>query len=158
MKKVFITLFCLSLSAGAMFAQSSQNPANGHAAIAPAPPAAPTVDPNAGKFKFKEEIHTFKDVPEGPLAEYDFEFTNTGNSPIVITDAHGSCGCTVPSWPHEPVLPHQTSKIHVTYNTNGRPGMIDKSVTINSDAQQKPMMLYIKGNVVPKPKEPAAAK
>jgi len=156
MKKVFFALLCLAISSGALFAQSPATP-SGHATVAP---AAPTVDPNAGKFKFKEEIHTFHDVPEGPLAEYDFEFTNIGKSPINITDAHGSCGCTVPTWPHDPVLPGATAKIHVTYNTNGRAGMIDKSVTINSNAQQKPMMLYIKGNVVPKPKEaaPAASK
>jgi hypothetical protein len=152
MKKVLIALFCLSLSSGALFAQT---PASATHATPPPAPAAPAVDPNAGKFKFKEEIHTFHDVPEGPLAEYDFEFTNVGNSPITITECHGSCGCTVPSWPHDPILPGTTNKIHVTYNTNGRPGNIDKSVTINSDAQQKPMMLYIKGNVVPKPKDDA---
>jgi hypothetical protein len=158
MKKVIIALLCLTVSSGALFAQA---PAGQGAHTPPPPVGAPAAaapqapDPNAGKFKFKEEIHTFHDVPEGPLAEYDFEFTNVGKSPITISDCHGSCGCTVPSWPHEPILPGATNKIHVTYNTNSRPGMIDKSVTVNSDAQQKPMMLYIKGNVIPKPKEEA---
>ena len=166
MKKVLIALFCLTVSSGVLFAQSPATPVgqtahtqatNAAHATPPPAPVAPSVDPNAGKFKFKEEIHTFHDVPEGPLAEYDFEFTNVGKSPISITDCHGSCGCTVPTWPHDPILPGASSKIHVTYNTNGRSGMIDKSVTINSDAQQKPMMLYIKGNVVPKPKDPVPA-
>lgn len=155
MKKVIITLLCLSVSAAAVNAQNKTAPvaANTHpqALPAPAPPQEKKVDPNAGKFKFEEEIHYFKDVPEGPQAEYDFVFKNTGKKPINITEAHGSCGCTVPSWPHEPIKPGETSKIHVTYNTDHRPGMIDKAITITSDAVQQPMMLYIKGNVIPKP-------
>ncbi len=175
MKKVFLSLFCLSLSAVVVKAQDKKatqsTPAQQQASPMPQPtppptpaqgrvvggaptPPPPTVDVNAGKFKFDEEIHFFKDVPEGPLAEFDFEFKNTGKSPIVITDAHGSCGCTVPTWPHEPILPKQKGKIHVAYTTNGRAGMIDKAITINSNAQQQPMMLYIKGNVIPKPADP----
>ena len=162
MKKVIITLFCLTISAAVVNAQNQQpqtppNPA-AHAATPPPPPPAPkAADPDAGKFQFKEEIHTFKDVPEGPLAEYDFEFKNTGKKPINITDAHGSCGCTVPTWPHEPILPGQKAKIHVAYTTQSRPGPIDKAVTINSDAAQSPMMLYIKGNVIAKPADPKPA-
>jgi Protein of unknown function (DUF1573) len=167
MKKVFITLFCLAISAATVKAQDNKTAA-GSAALAPAPAAAPApqaapttppVDPNAGKFKFNEETHDFGTVPEGPLAEYDFEFKNTGKSPIVITDAHGSCGCTVPTWPHEPIMPKKSAKIHVAYTTNGRQGMINKDVIINSNAQQNPMRLHITGNVTPKPADtkPAAA-
>jgi hypothetical protein len=155
MKKVMITLLCLSVSAAVANAQDKNaqvSAAANHGAVqAPAPQEAKKIDPNAGKFKFAEEIHYFKDVPEGPQAEYDFMFKNTGKKPINITEAHGSCGCTVPSWPHEPIKPGETSKIHVTYNTDHRPGMIDKAITITSDAVQQPMMLYIKGNVIPKP-------
>ncbi len=160
MKKVFITLLCLSVSTIAVKAQT----AAGSAALSPAPAAAPQaapttppVDPNAGKFKFEEETHDFGTVPEGPLAEYDFEFKNVGKSPITITDAHGSCGCTVPTWPHEPILPKKSAKIHVAYTTNGRQGMINKDVIINSNAQQNPMRLHITGNVTPKPADTKAA-
>jgi hypothetical protein len=160
MKKVFVTLLCLSMSAVALKAQdnkkatSTMNAAG--TAVAPAAQQAPTtppVDPKAGKFKFNEETHDFGTVPEGPLAETDFEFKNVGKKPITITDAHGSCGCTVPTWPHEPILPKHTAKIHVAYTTNGRQGMINKDVIINSDAQQNPMRLHITGNVTPKPAE-----
>jgi hypothetical protein len=158
MKKVFITLLCLSISAAAANAQDKK------AAPAPAPtpapaaaPQAPAVDPDAGEFKFKEETHDYGEVPEGPLAEYDFEFKNTGKKPIVINEAHGSCGCTVPSWPHEPILPKQKGVIHVAYTTNGRPGPIMKDVTINSNAKQQPMVLHIRGTVKPKPKDPTPA-
>ena len=160
MKKVFITLLCLSISAAAANAQDKKN-ATPAPAPTPAPaaaPQAPAVDPDAGEFKFKEgDTHDFGEVPEGPLAEYDFEFKNTGKKPIVINDAHGSCGCTVPTWPHEPILPKQKAVIHVAYTTNGRPGPIMKEVTINSNAKQQPMVLHIRGTVKAKPKEETKA-
>ena len=124
------------------------------APVPPPPPPAPAApDENAGKFKFKEETHDYGEVPEGPLAETDFEFKNVGKKPIIISDAHCSCGCTVPSWPHEPILPKQTAKIHVAYNTSGRVGPISKEVTINSNAQQSPLVLHIRGTVKAKPVE-----
>ena len=170
MKKVFITLLCLSISAAALKAQDKKTvapPPNAAAAAAsPTPasqapgaqtaPTTPPVDPKAGKFKFDEETHDFGTVPEGPLAEYDFVFKNVGKKPITISDAHGSCGCTVPTWPHEPILPKKSDKIHVAYTTNGRQGMINKDVIINSDAQQNTMRLHITGNVTPKPAEKPA--
>jgi len=145
MKKVFFSLLCLSLGTVA-FAQT---------ATPPPAPVAPAVDPNAGVFKFKETTHDYGEVPEGPTAETDFEFKNTGKSPIVISEAHGSCGCTVPKWPQEPIMPGKKGLIHVTYNTQGRQGPISKDVTINSNAQQKTMVLHITGTVKPKPVEAA---
>ena len=166
MKKVFITLFCLSVSAAALHAQDTkkvttttttttqqQVVAPTPQQAVPAPAAAPAPNPDAGVFKFEEETHDFGTVPEGPLAEYDFEFKNTGKSPIVISEAHGSCGCTVPKWPTEPILPKHKGVIHVAYTTNGRQGMINKDVIITSNAQQSPMRLHITGTVTPKPAE-----
>jgi len=119
------------------------------------PPATPgPVDPDAGIFKFKEETHDYGTVPEGPLAEYDFEFRNTGKKPIIITEARGSCGCTVPIWPKDPILPKHKGVIHVAYNTAGRVGIISKDVFITSNAQQNPMKLHIMGTVKAKPAEP----
>ena len=160
MKKVFITLLCLSIGAVAANAQDNkQAPATKPAPAPAAAPQAPAIDPDAGSFKFKDEdnTHNFGEVPEGPLAEYDFEFKNTGKKPIVINDAHGSCGCTVPTWPHEPILPKHKAVIHVAYTTQGRPGPIMKEVTINSNAQQQPMVLHIRGTVIAKPKDPTPA-
>lgn len=169
MKKVFMTLLCLSVGALAVNAQNTNQPAANHPqtatnapSVAPAPTtapqAAPAPDPDAGEFKFKDKdnTHDYGEVPEGPLAEYDFEFKNVGNKPIVITEAHGSCGCTVPQWPHDPILPGKKGVIHVSYTTQGRQGMIMKDVTINSNAKQQPMVLHIRGTVKPKPAAPAA--
>ena len=147
MKKVIITLLCLTISGVFANAQESSKQVIN-------PQSTALSDPDAGVFKFKEETHDYGEVQEGPLAEYDFEFKNTGNKAIVIQDAHGSCGCTVPTWPHEPILPGQKAVIHVAYSTNGRPGPIMKDITINSNAQQSPMVLHIKGTVKPKPTGP----
>jgi len=167
MKKVFITMLCLSISAAAVKAQNQNKPpvpvgAPAQAAPVPAPQAPPpppapkVISPNAGKFQFKEETHDYGEVMEGPLAETDFEFKNVGKEPIVINEAHGSCGCTVPKWPQEPIMPGKKAVIHVAYTTQGRQGPINKDVTINSNAAQQPMVLHIKGTVKPKPAETVA--
>jgi hypothetical protein len=138
MKKLFIVFVCLSLT-GTAFAQDQKKAV-----------ATEQTNANAGKFEFKSETHDFGEVPEGPSAEYDFEFKNTGKQPIIISEAHGSCGCTVPQWPKDPILPGKKAKIHVTYSTSGRPGPINKQVFITSNAQQQPMILHITGTVKPK--------
>jgi len=151
MKKVIIALFCLTITTVSVNAQEQKPQMS--------TPAAPEKDPDAGVFKFKEKdnTHDYGEVPEGPTAEYDFSFKNTGNKPIIISEAHGSCGCTVPTWPHEPILPGKKAKIHVTYNTTGRPGPIMKEVTITSNAQEKSTVLHIRGTVKAKPAETTPA-
>jgi hypothetical protein len=159
MKKVIFGLLCLSISAAVSAQDGKTNAPAAPQPVAqtpPPPPAPPKANPNAGKFKFSEETHDFGEIPEGPVAEYDFEFKNVGKEPIVIQEAHGSCGCTVPKWPQEPILPGKKGVIHVAYNSAGRPGPINKDVTINSNAQQSPLVLHIRGTVKPKPAEPVA--
>ncbi len=79
-----------------------------------------------------------------------FTFTNTGSSPLTISQAKGSCGCTVPEWPREPIAPGKTGKIKVEYKTT-KVGMINKSVFISSNATKEPVVLRIKGEVKPQP-------
>ncbi len=109
-------------------------------------PAAP--NPNAAKIAFKEETYDFKEVPEGPQVTHEFKFSNTGKEPLILTNVRASCGCTTPSWPKEPVLPGKDAVILVTYNTQGRPGVFNKSVTINSNSDTPDKIIYIKGEVV----------
>ncbi len=107
-------------------------------------PATPAQNPDLS-IKFNQEDHNFGNVPEGPSVSYDFEFKNIGKVPIIFSDVHGSCGCTVPVWPKEPILPGKSSKIAVTYSTQGRPGQINKTVTVTSNIGTK--ILKISGNV-----------
>lgn len=103
---------------------------------------------SAAQIKFVEEVHDFGELAEGPKSATEFKFTNTGKEPLIISSAKGSCGCTVPVWPKEPILPGKTGVIKVEYNTAGRPGPFTKTVTITSNAAEPTTVLKIKGNVV----------
>ncbi len=114
-----------------------------------------TVDPNAPlpKFEFEEENHDFGTIEEGVVAKHDFKFKNTGEAPLIISSATGSCGCTVPEWPREPIAPGETGIIHVEFNSNGRTGKQDKNVTINANTIPNKKILRISSMVNPKPKQ-----
>lgn len=104
-------------------------------------------DPAKPEFKFDVEEHNFGTIKQGDAVTYEFKFTNTGNEPIIISNAEGSCGCTVPVYPKQPILKGQQASIKVTFNSAGKSGMQDKTVTITSNAKQNPMVLHMKGNV-----------
>tara|TARA_B100000768_G_scaffold162404_1_gene162997 strand:+ start:383 stop:823 length:441 start_codon:yes stop_codon:yes gene_type:complete len=84
-----------------------------------------------------------------------FVFTNNGTEPLLIKNAKGSCGCTVPTWPREPIAPGVTAEIGVKYATN-RVGKFTKTITLTTNASKKPVILTIKGEVNPAPKEDTA--
>jgi len=110
---------------------------------------------NGAKIDFNKEVHDYGTIENGANGECTFEFKNTGNAPLIISNAKGSCGCTVPSWPKEPIAPGASSKITVKYDTK-RPGAINKSVTITSNAVNEPTkVIRIKGNVKPLPESGA---
>src|SRR5688572_19669486 len=98
-------------------------------------------DTNKPQFKFEMEEYNFGSIKSGESVSYEFVFTNIGNEPIVIQGAQGSCGCTVPEYPQQPILKNQKGKIKVTFNSAGKVGVQDKTVTINSNAVQNPMVL-----------------
>ena len=110
---------------------------------------AKVADPNAPEIVFEKEVHDFGNIEYGGDGTYSFRFTNTGKDPLVISDAKGSCGCTVPKWPKEPVLKGQSNVINVSYDTK-RPGPFTKTVTINSNAKSSVKVITIKGNVLAK--------
>lgn len=106
---------------------------------------------NGAQIEFKKETHDYGTIKYGGNGVCIFEFTNTGNQPLIISDAKGSCGCTVPSWPKEPIAPGAKGTISVKYDTK-RPGPIAKSVTITSNASNEPSkVIRIKGTVGPMP-------
>jgi Protein of unknown function (DUF1573) len=109
-----------------------------------------------GVLKFDKEVHDFGKQNEGPIVTTKFVVTNTGKVPVVITNAQPSCGCTTPEWSKEPIMPGAKSEIKVGFNTSGRPGAFDKTITVVSNAENGTMILKIKGTVVPKAEEPKA--
>lgn len=105
------------------------------------------------KIKFNKEVHDYGQVKYDGDGTCTFDFTNEGNEALVISNAKGSCGCTVPEWPKEPIAPGSTASIKVKYDTK-RPGAINKSVTITSNAVNVEggiVTVRIKGEVLPAP-------
>ncbi len=105
---------------------------------------------NGPEIKFKTTSHDYGEIYLNGDGTYKFEFTNNGNEPLILSKPRSSCGCTVPSWPKEPILPGESSEIKVTYNTH-KAGAFNKSVTVYSNS--KTVILRIKGKVIPKPAE-----
>jgi hypothetical protein len=107
-----------------------------------------------GALSFAKEAHDFGNVEEGVQATYEFEFTNTGKAPLIISNVSASCGCTTPFWTKDPVLPGKKGKVTASYNSAGRPGIFNKSITVTSNAEPATRVLTIKGTVVPKTEKP----
>ena len=108
---------------------------------------------NGPEIEFEKIVHDYGDVPYNGNGECEFRFTNTGNEPLLVQKPKSSCGCTIPSWPKEPILPGESEVIKVTYRTN-RVGNINKTVTVTSNAISNPtVVLRIKGRVLEQPNE-----
>ncbi|MEP3838998.1 MAG: DUF1573 domain-containing protein [Algibacter sp.] len=99
------------------------------------------------KIEFKTETIDYGTVEKGANGVRVFEFTNTGNEPLIISNVKSSCGCTVPSKPEGPIMPGKTGEIQVKYDTN-RVNPIRKTITVMSNAETPTVALKIKGLVV----------
>jgi hypothetical protein len=103
-------------------------------------------NPNAPEITFESEVHDYGTIKQGADGTCEFKFKNTGKEPLIISNAKGSCGCTVPTWPKEPIMKGQTGVIKVHYDTK-RVGAFTKTVTLNSNAKSETKVLTIKGLV-----------
>lgn len=134
MKKIVYLLGIMLLMAGAAKAQDAKTQ-------------------SGPEIEFEKTVHDYGDVPYNGNGECEFRFTNTGTEPLLIQKPKSSCGCTIPSWPNEPILPGESEVIKVTYKTN-RVGQINKTVTVNSNAvKNSTVVLRIKGRVLQQPTE-----
>ncbi len=113
------------------------------------------VNPNAPKFKFESEVVDYGTIEHNADGNREFKFTNVGKEPLIISNAVGSCGCTTPSWPKEPIKPGASEVIKVHYATD-RVGAFEKTVTLTSNADTPSKVIRIKGVVKPDP-TPATA-
>jgi len=99
------------------------------------------------KIEFKSETIDYGEIKKGSDGIRIFEFTNTGNVPLVIANVTSSCGCTIPKKPEDPIQPGETGEIQVKYNTK-LVGPIRKTVTVYSNADESTKSLKIKGRVI----------
>jgi hypothetical protein len=103
---------------------------------------------SAAVMTFTEEKHDFGKITQGEKVSWAFAFKNTGGSDLVISSAQGSCGCTVPSYPHVPVKPGETSKIDVVFNSEGKSGLVQKTVTLITNCNPSTKVISISATVI----------
>lgn len=101
---------------------------------------------------FKEKSIDFGDITQGDKVEHTFQLTNTGSSPLIISNVAATCGCTVPSWPKEPIAPGKTSEIKVSFNSAGKMGKQNSVVRIYSNASEPIEKVSLISNILPKTK------
>lgn len=136
MKKFVLFALMLGLVSSATIAQSSNDPLSTEEAT-------PTSGPKMEFDAMEVDYGTIEQHSE-PLRSLNF--TNTGTEPLVIKNARGSCGCTVPIWPKEPILPGESANIDIRYATN-RLGKINKKVTITTNEEGQPHVIKVLGTV-----------
>ena len=107
------------------------------------------VNPNAPEITFDSDVMDYGTVEYNGDGLREFVFKNTGKEPLIISRAKGSCGCTVPSPPKDPIAPGESGVIKVKYDTNRSPGPIRKTITVYTNASAEPYTLKIKGTLLP---------
>ena len=110
------------------------------------------IDDNAGAaaFEFTNEggkVWNFGTIQQGDSPEFSFTFKNTGNEPMIISNAKGSCGCTVPQWPKEPIAPGATGEINVKFSSKGKKGSQNKTVTLTANTTPPNTKLRVTGQI-----------
>ncbi len=98
-------------------------------------------------IRFDQEDYNFGKVTQGQIVEHSFEFTNVGKEPLIISECHASCGCTVPEWPRDPIAPGQKSKITTKFNTAGKSGEQKKVVTVTANTEPFETYISVSGYV-----------
>ena len=122
----------------------------------PAAAATPVSDKPRTAVNFSKSEHDFGKVISTSENTYRFAFTNTGTEPLIIENAAGSCGCTVPEYPKAPIPPGGTGEIKVVYKPNGQSGAQQKTVTVTANTEPNQTVLRIKADVTPDPNAPKA--
>ena len=139
MKKILLSL----VIAFSFFAVSAQS--DNDASVSEAEVSGP-------KIEFKSKVIDYGVIDNKSDGARKFVFSNTGTEPLIIKNAKGSCGCTVPTWPREPIAPGESGEIGVQYDTK-RVGKFTKTITLSTNASKAPVILTIKGEVNPPPKD-----
>jgi len=121
-----------------------------NAVNAAAPEAIHTPVPADGKYPaitFENKEHNFGEITQGDKVTYDFKFKNTGEADLLISDARGSCGCTIPEYPKTAIKPGESSKIKVSFNSANKHGETKKSVTLLCNTKEGKEQLTIRATI-----------
>lgn len=99
-------------------------------------------------MKFEKKHHTFGEIVQGEKVRYTFKFKNEGNLPLIINNARSTCGCTVPEWPKQPIAAGEEGSIEVLFNSEGKMGNFNKTITIKANTNPNMNKVSISGNIV----------
>jgi hypothetical protein len=142
---------CLALALSACTQSNSQTQiadstattaaANGQVAASLSAAEAPVM-------KFEAESHEFGKIKQGEKVTYEFKYTNTGKSPLIIKDAYATCGCTTPEFEKAPIAPGKSSVIKVTFDSAGKSGLQDKIVTVIANTVPAENRVHLTGEVL----------
>lgn len=113
-------------------------------------PIQPASEAPKAILEFEETSYDFGSIEEGTIVSQVFTFTNTSDEPLILIDAKGSCGCTVPQWPREPILPGETASLTVEFNSKNKRGKRSQKVTLTANTQPPQTFLYLTGEVIPR--------
>jgi hypothetical protein len=141
MKTLFIYALALTFVCGTGFAQKAKTAAPAETPTSVAPEVAGGSDIN-----FEETVHDYGTIEKGANGDCEFNFTNTGDEPLILSNVQASCGCTTPSWPREPIAPGEKGAIKVHYDTQ-RVGGFNKTITVTSNGKTDRVVLRISGTV-----------
>ncbi|KIA91559.1 hypothetical protein OC25_21175 [Pedobacter kyungheensis] len=148
MKKIFILAIaaisftaCRNANNQTSETASAGNDTSKTAKVAPA---------DAPVIVFERDIYDFGKIEQGEKVKHDFKLKNTGKSPLIVSNATATCGCTIPQVPGEPILPGKEGIISVVFNSEGKMGMQDKVVTVTSNANPTTTTVHLVGEVLAK--------
>lgn len=153
MKRILsLGVIALSLAACSSNAQNTEDtvidkPISGLSANAASDQAEIVADENAPIMTFDEAIYEFGVVQEGEKVEHRYTFTNTGKSPLIISNVSASCGCTTPEYSAHPISPGEEGNVTVVFDSNNQVGQQQKIITIVSNAEPTRAILQLKGEV-----------
>ena len=144
MKKIFLLAFAAAALAAC---QQTKPAAVATDSVVKTTETKTVASPDAPVISFKQGMYNFGKIVQGESVHYEFKFTNTGKSPLIITNATATCGCTIPEIPKEPIKPGADGVIKVVFNSAGKMGMQDKVVTITSNGNPSTAEVHLIGEV-----------
>ncbi|OCX53100.1 hypothetical protein BEL04_01930 [Mucilaginibacter sp. PPCGB 2223] len=149
MRKVLLGIAAVAMLAACNETYKDQNANAAQGAMATAAAPASNADPaTAPIMKFDLDSYSFGKIMQGDSVVHDFKFTNIGKTPLIITDAVATCGCTKPEWPKGPIKPNEGGVIHVTFHSVGKSGLQDKMITITANTVPAQTMVHLVGEVL----------
>ena len=153
MKKiVIICLAIVSTTFTSCQDSAAKKVTNSTTTVAPTITSSAKTSTGGPVLTFDKVVHDFGTINEGDKVTTVFNFTNTGNEDLIIVDARGSCGCTVPQYPkNTAIAPGATGEITVSFDSSNKPGNQQKSVTLSANTASGREMLRIKSQVTPDP-------